>query len=107
MRYQHHIFICANQKAEGKACCGEARGMQLVENFRDAIKEAGLVGKVRAQRAGCLDACKHGPVVTIYPEGTYYGNVQPEDVKKIVASHILEGKVYSEKEIDFEAKPTV
>ena len=92
MRYQNHIFVCTNQKAEGKTCCGEARGMELVEKFRDAIKEAGLVGKVRAQRAGCLDACKHGPAVVVYPEGTYYGQVGPDDVKRIIEEHVMGGK---------------
>lgn len=102
MRYQNHIFVCTNQKAEGKTCCGEARGMELVEKFRDAIKEAGLVGKVRAQRAGCLDACKHGPAVVVYPEGTYYGQVGPEDVKRIIEEHVKGGKELADKVISFQ-----
>ena len=102
MRYQNHIFVCTNQKAEGKTCCGEARGMELIEKFRDAIKEAGLVGKVRAQRAGCLDACKHGPAVVVYPEGTYYGQVGPEDVKRIIEEHVMGGKELVDKVISFQ-----
>lgn len=101
MRYQNHIFVCTNQKAEGKTCCGEARGMELVEKFRDAIKEAGLVGKVRAQRAGCLDACKHGPAVVVYPEGTYYGQVGADDVKRIIEEHVIGGKELADKVISF------
>lgn len=101
MRYQNHIFVCTNQKAEGKTCCGEARGMELVEKFRDAIKEAGLVGKVRAQRAGCLDACKHGPTVVVYPEGTYYGQVGADDVKRIIEEHVIGGKELADKVISF------
>lgn len=99
MRYEKHIFICANQKPEGKACCGETRGMELVEKFRDAIKAAGLTGKVRAQRSGCLDACKFGPALVVYPDGTYYGNVQPEDVEKIVSQHVVGGKPVEEIEL--------
>jgi (2Fe-2S) ferredoxin len=102
MRYQNHIFVCTNQKAEGKTCCGEARGMELVEKFRDGIKEAGLVGKVRAQRAGCLDACKHGPAVVVYPEGTYYGQVGPDDVKRIIEEHVMGGKELADKVISFQ-----
>ena len=102
MRYQNHIFVCTNQKAEGKTCCGEARGMELVEKFRDAIKEAGLVGKVRAQRAGCLDACKHGPAVVVYPEGTYYGQVGPDEVKRIIEEHVMGGKELADKVISFQ-----
>ena len=92
MRYEKHIFICTNQKAEGKACCGEQRGMELVEKFREVLSEKGLKGKIRAQRSGCLDACKHGPALVIYPEGTYYKQVTPSDVERIIDEHIIGGK---------------
>lgn len=102
MRYEKHIFVCTNQKAEGKVCCGEAHGMALVETFREAIKEAGLQGKVRAQRAGCLDVCKHGPAVVVYPDGIFYGKMQKEDVKRIMEEHILGGNPVAEKIISDE-----
>jgi (2Fe-2S) ferredoxin len=76
--------------------------MELVEKFKDAIKEAGLVGKVRAQRAGCLDACKHGPAVVVYPEGTYYGQVGPDDVKRIIEEHVMGGKELADKVVSFQ-----
>jgi (2Fe-2S) ferredoxin len=102
MRFEKHIFICANQKPEGKACCGEKNGMALVEKFREVLTEKGLKGSVRAQRAGCLDACKFGPALVIYPEGTYYKNVQPEDVTRIVEEHILQNKILSDLELTWE-----
>ncbi len=101
MRFEKHIFICANQKAEGKACCGEQRGMELVEKFREVLAEKGMKGKVRAQRSGCLDACKLGPVVVIYPEGTYYGNVTPADVETIINEHVLNGRVVESLELKY------
>lgn len=101
MRFEHHIFICANQKAEGKACCGENKGMELVQLFREKLKDLGLSGKVRAQRSGCLDACTKGPVLVIYPQGTYYGQVRPEDVDSIIEKHILNGEVVSSLELKF------
>jgi (2Fe-2S) ferredoxin len=101
MRFEKHIFICANQKAEGKACCGEARGMELVEKFREVLNEQGLKGKVRAQRSGCLDACGKGPTLVIYPEGTYYGHVTPEDVERIVKEHIIGGEILTDLELTF------
>lgn len=102
MRYEKHIFICANQKAEGKSCCGEARGLQLIERFREVLNEKGLKGKVRANRAGCLDACKLGPTVVVYPDGTYYGHVQLDDVEKIVEEHILNNRIVKENELVWE-----
>jgi (2Fe-2S) ferredoxin len=101
MRFEKHIFICANQKPEGKACCGEARGLELVQKFRDVISEKGLKGKVRAQRAGCLDACKEGPALVIYPEGTYYGHVTPEDVERIITEHVINGNIIEELELKY------
>lgn len=102
MRFEKHIFICANQKAEGKACCGETRGMELVQKFRDVLKEKGLNGKIRAQKSGCLDACKQGPALVIYPEGTYYGHVQPEDVERIIEEHVINNRVVKELELTWE-----
>ena len=99
MRFEKHIFICTNQKAEGKACCGEARGMELVEKFREVLAEKGLKGKVRAQRSGCLDACSKGPALVIYPEGTYYGGITPLDVERIVDEHILGNRIVSDLEL--------
>lgn len=101
MRFEKHIFICANQKAEGKACCGEQNGMELVQKFREVIAEKGLKGKVRAQKSGCLDACQNGPVLVIYPDGTYYGKVSIHDVEKIVDEHVLQNKIIEELELKF------
>jgi (2Fe-2S) ferredoxin len=92
MRFEKHIFICANDKAPGKACCGMEHGLALVAKFRDILKEKGLNGNIRAQRSGCLDACSKGPSLVIYPEGTYYGNVELIVVERIIDQHILQGK---------------
>lgn len=102
MRYEHHIFICANQKAAGKACCGEQQGLELVTKFREVLREKGLQGKVRAQRAGCLDACSKGPALVIYPAGTYYGHVSINDVERIVEEHINQHRVIDDLLLRFE-----
>ncbi|MES2560360.1 MAG: (2Fe-2S) ferredoxin domain-containing protein [Bacteroidota bacterium] len=101
MRFEKHIFICANQKAEGKACCGVENGMALVEKFREVLAEKGLKGKVRAQRSGCLDACTKGPALVIYPDGTYYGAVTPDDVERIVNEHIIGNTIVKELELQY------
>jgi (2Fe-2S) ferredoxin len=101
MRYDKHIFICTNQKAEGKACCGEKRGMELVNKFKEVLRDKGLQGKVRAQRSGCLDACGNGPALVIYPEGTYYGQVTINDVERIVEQHIQNNQKIADLELTF------
>jgi len=92
MKYKKHIFICTNQKAEGKKCCGEERGIELVNLFREKIKERGFDFPIRAQRAGCLDVCALGPSLVVYPDGVFYGNVTPADVDEIIESHLVGNK---------------
>jgi (2Fe-2S) ferredoxin len=50
-------------------------------------------GKVRMNRAGCLDRCSEGPVLVVYPEAVWYTYVDQEDVDEIVESHLKNGKV--------------
>ena len=55
-------------------------------------KEAGLAGRVRINKSGCLDQCEHGPTVVVYPEAVWYGNVRPEDAEAIVQEHLVGGR---------------
>jgi (2Fe-2S) ferredoxin len=94
MRFSHHVFICENQRPECDprgSCC--ARGSEAVRQaFKEELHRRGLKGQVRANGAGCLDACAHGPSVVVYPEGVWYGGVRPEDVAEIVERHLLGGQ---------------
>jgi (2Fe-2S) ferredoxin len=60
--------------------------------LKAAIGEAGLAGLVRANAAGCLDACEHGASMVVYPEAVWYGGVTVADVEEIVQSHLVEGR---------------
>jgi (2Fe-2S) ferredoxin len=89
MKFKKHVFICTNQREEGaRKSCGTEHGMLLVHEFKRLLKEKNLKIDMRAQKAGCLDACDTGPTVVVYPEGVYYGNVQLADVLEIVESHL-------------------
>ncbi len=102
MRFEKHVFICTNERAPGgRPSCGEACGMELVKLFKKAIKDRGLKGRMRAQRAGCLDACEHGPSVVVYPEGVFYGGVKPEHVDEIVEQHLIQDRPVERLIIDF------
>ena len=50
-------------------------------------------GKVRINKAGCLDRCDEGPVMVIYPEAVWYTYVDEHDIDEIVDSHLVQGKV--------------
>lgn len=65
--------------------------------MRDLLKaelhKRGLAARVRANNAGCLDACEHGISMVIYPEGIWYGRVTRDDVPEIVERTIMKGEV--------------
>ncbi len=104
MKFSKHVFICTNDKDAPKKCCGSERGMALVEAFKEEIKKNDLLTEIRAQRAGCLDTCAFGPSVVVYPEGVWYGHVQPEDVKEIVESHLINNQPVERLQLKFKPK---
>ena len=50
-------------------------------------------GKVRVNKAGCLDRCAAGPVAVVYPEAVWYSYVDEHDIDEIVESHLKNGQV--------------
>jgi (2Fe-2S) ferredoxin len=93
-RYTRHIFICENVREPGheRGCCAAKGGPELRQAFKKAVKQKGLRESVRANAAGCLDACEFGAAVVVYPDAIWYGGVTLADVDEIVDSHILNGK---------------
>jgi len=93
-KFERHVFICTNVREPGSArpsCTHDGKG-ELHAIFKDRIKEAGLKNTVRANKAGCLDQCEHGPTVVVYPEAVWYGSVTPADVDEIVTEHLVHGR---------------
>ena len=100
-KYSKHVFVCANQKAPGKKCCGEEHGLELVKLLKDKLKERGLHLEIRAQKSGCLDVCAQGPAMVVYPEGVFYGNVSTADIDEIVESHLVGNQVVERLQLFF------
>lgn len=96
-QFTSHIFVCCNQRPPGSRCCCDPEGSQaLRELFKNAVKKRGLGPLVRANAAGCLDQCELGPTVVIYPQGIWYGHVQPSDVERIIEETVIHGRVIDE-----------
>ena len=93
--YERHIFFCLNQRANGEACCADHHAQQGFDRCKSQVKSAGLAGpgKVRVNKAGCLDRCAAGPVLVIYPEAVWYSYVDDADIDEIVESHLKNGQV--------------
>jgi (2Fe-2S) ferredoxin len=99
--YTHHVFFCMNQRSAGEACCADHDAQAAYEHCKARVKAEGLAGPggVRINRAGCLDRCAGGPVVVVYPEGTWYTYVDAHDLDEIIDSHLKGGRVVQRLEL--------
>ena len=93
--FDKHVFFCTNQRDNGERSCGDCAASEVHAYAKGRIKELGLngQGKVRMNKAGCLDRCDEGPVLVVYPEGVWYTFVDKEDVDEIIDSHLVRGEV--------------
>ena len=87
MAYESYVLVCG-----GTACCSGGAD-KIVEAFANELEAAGLKQKVQVVTTGCLGFCEQGPIVKILPQGTFYVQVKAEDVKEIVAEHLVKGRV--------------
>ena len=93
--YERHIFFCLNERPGGEDCCALHGAKAGFDRCKSQVKAAGLSGpgKVRVNKAGCLDRCAAGPVAVVYPEGTWYTFIDNEDIDEIVESHLKNGQI--------------
>ena len=84
--YRSHVLVC------GGTGCTSSGSAKLIERFEEQLKEKGLDKEVKVVRTGCFGLCEAGPVVIVYPEGTFYSRVKEEDVDEIVSEHLLKGR---------------
>ena len=93
--YERHIFFCLNERKGGEDSCALHDAQNGFDRCKSRVKEAGLsgAGKVRVNKAGCLDRCAGGPVAVVYPEAVWYTFVDKDDIDEIVESHLKHGRV--------------
>ncbi len=84
--YRAHVLVC------GGTGCSSSGSAKLIELFEQKITEYGLAKEVKVIRTGCFGLCEAGPVVIVYPDGTFYSRVKPENVEEIVSEHLLKGR---------------
>ncbi len=82
-----HVLIC------GGTGCTSSGSKVLISTFESEIEKNGLADEVKVVQTGCFGLCALGPVVIIYPEGTFYSRVEEKDVAEIVSEHLLKGRL--------------
>ncbi len=82
-----HVLVC------GGTGCTSSGSPKIQEAFQNEIEKQGLAEEVKVVQTGCFGLCALGPVVIVYPDGTFYSNVTIEDVAEITSEHLLKGRV--------------
>jgi len=85
--YRSHVLIC------GGTGCTSSRSQEIKKEMEKYIAEFGLENEVQVVMTGCFGLCEAGPIVIVYPEGTFYSRVKVEDAKRIVEEHLYKGRI--------------
>lgn len=88
---RRHLFLCA-----GPDCVDSDAGEQTWEYFKQRLKQLNLVGPagtVFRTKCHCLRICIDGPIAVVYPEGTWYRQVTPDNAERIIREHLIGGKI--------------
>ncbi len=92
--YERHVFFCCNQRDDGESCCNDLGATGMRDYAKQRVKELGISGegKVRINVAGCLDRCKQGPCLVVYPDAVWYTYVDKSDIDEIIDEHLKHGR---------------
>ena len=85
--YRANVLVC------GGTGCNASESQEVLSAMKKEISRRGLGDEVRIVQTGCRGFCAMGPVMIIYPEGTFYCQVQPRDVQLIVEETLVKGRV--------------
>ena len=85
--YRSHVLVC------GGTGCTSSGSQKIRERLEAEIKRNGLEEEVGVVKTGCFGLCALGPIMIVYPEGSFYAMVKEEDIPEIVSEHLLKGRV--------------
>ena len=85
--YRSHVLVC------GGTGCTSSNSQAIIETLEAQIAEKGLSEEIKVIRTGCFGLCALGPIMIVYPEGSFYSQVKVEDIPEIVEEHLLKGRI--------------
>ncbi|HNX96974.1 MAG TPA: NADH-ubiquinone oxidoreductase-F iron-sulfur binding region domain-containing protein, partial [Candidatus Aminicenantes bacterium] len=80
------VLVC------GGGACISSHSHELKNRLVDVIAEKGLADEINLVETGCMGPCELGPVMVVYPDGSFYINLKESDVERIVEEHFLKGR---------------
>lgn len=85
-----HVLVC------GGTGCTSSGSQKIIDILNDEIKKAGLAEKVEVVKTGCFGLCALGPIMIVYPEGSFYSMIKEKDIPQIVEEHFKNGNPVKE-----------
>ena len=85
--FRSHVLIC------GGTGCASSKSALIKERFEEKIKELNLENEIQVVGTGCFGLCAVGPIVIVYPEGSFYSEMSVDKVDEIVEEHLLKGRI--------------
>ena len=89
-KYERHVLVC------GGTGCTSSGSPKIIEKLEEEFKANGLTDKVQIVKTGCFGLCERGPIMIVYPEGSFYSRVNIDEIPRIVKEHLVEGNPVKE-----------
>ena len=80
-----HVLIC------GGTGCTSSGSTAIRKKLEEELKKAGIEDRVKIVQTGCFGLCALGPIMIVYPEGTFYSQTTEEHIPEIVEEHFIKG----------------
>lgn len=85
--YRSTVLVC------GGTGCTSSGSQQIIDVLNEEIKKHGIQKEVNVIKTGCFGLCELGPIMIVYPEGSFYSRVDVKNIPEIVSEHLINGNV--------------
>ncbi len=85
-----HVLVC------GGTGCTSSGALDIEAKFAEELAKHNLENEVKVVRTGCFGLCEAGPIVIVYPEGSFYSRVDAKDIARITEEHLLKGRIVTD-----------